>query len=901
MLTIRWNRVGIFATALLMIFGVVGWSEGLNLISETSLNDNHSKLQVALEQLIAISKSNPDSSTRVAPSFELIRSKDSPAQSGSYPSLNLNGNRIQVIIETLPTANLALLRQQIEHLGGQVQLTKENLTQALLPIEALEPVANNSDVSFVRLPIRSISKQNSQPTASSASQGDVISEGVPIIGAPAWHDAGFNGEGTKVGIIDEFGLYQNLEGKEVPPSDRVVMRSFASQGEMFDPRYPEKDQAHGTAVAEIINDIAPAATHYLAYNETDVEFRQAIDWLIGEKVDVINTSLGLDSACYRGGGVFEPYFAKAHRNGISWATAAGNEADIHWEGTFNDSDGDNLNNYSSDDNGNTVESLLTKYQYPSGKQVATAEIYGIFSWDAPCTGASDDYEVVVMKNVNGQLKELSTNSGDWYWEPGRPIKIFYAYEDFDVSRVGEKEKYEIVIRKKNPDAQPARMMIQNYGCYCTSIQYLTAQGSVGILEPSVSPNTLAIGAIHASPSGCPQTPAGGYYCPDGRLFWYSSQGPTTDGRIKPEFAAPAHVSTKVFGHYTGDGFDDDPGFTGTSASTPHATGAVALVVQALRAQGKSTAPEEVLSFLKDQAEDLGPAGQDDKYGSGLLYLGVPPKLEVAPTITAIEPPSGLQGSTLTATITGTSLSDATKVVFSGDGVTATIDTGAAETSLPITITIAASAAPGARTIEVTNAAGTAQSRNIVFTVEQGPTLQVSSSSLSFSGTAHGDNPASQSLQIGNSGGGSLTWSAEVSVPWLTLSQASGTTAEQVTVSVNTAGLEAGTYQGEITIKSSEALNASVVIPVTLTLASTAQNGDGDLIVLAFKFIEFVIPENWDRTLTDGCVVYKNISTGSSLIRVTLDDNTTREFEIPAAQEVIVCGDVVHIDTRPPQS
>jgi hypothetical protein len=882
------------------MLGVVGWSEGLNLVSDTTLNDNHSKLQVSLQQLIVMSKSNADSSTRVAPSFELIRSKYSQAQSGSYPSLKFNGNQVQVVIETLPTANLTLLKQQIEHLGGQVQLMKDDLTQALLPIDALEPIANNRDVSFVRLPIRSISKQTLQPVASTASQGDVISEGVSIIGAPAWHDAGFNGEGTKVGIIDEFGLYQSLEGKEVPPADLVVMRSFASHGEMFDPQFPESDQAHGTAVAEIINDIAPAATHYLAYAETDIEFRDAIDWLVDGKVDVINTSFSFNSACYRGGGVFEPYIANAHRNGISWATAAGNDADIHWEGTFNDSDGDNLNNYSSNDNGNTVESVLTRYTYPDGKQVATAEISGIFSWDAPCTGATDDYEVVIMKNVNGQLQELSTNSGDWYWEPGRPIKFFDAYEDFDVSRVGEKEKYEIVIRKKNPDAQPARMMIQNYGCYCTSIQYLTAQGSVGILEPSVSPNTLSIGAVHASPTGCPRTPAGGYYCPDGRLFWYSSQGPTTDGRIKPEFAAPAHVSTKTFGHYTGDGFDDNPGFTGTSASAPHATGAVALAIQALRAQGKSTAPNDVLSFLKDQAEDLGPAGQDDEYGSGLLYLGQPPKLQVSPAITAIAPANGLQGSTLTATITGTSLSDATKVSFSGDGVTATINSGATDTNLPITITIAANAAPGARTIEVTNSAGTAQNGNVVFTVELGPTLQVSPSSLSFSGMAHSDNPASQSLQISNVGSGSLTWVASISVPWLNLSQTSGAPG-QVTVSVNTAGIEAGTYPGEISIKSPEALNGPIVVAVTLILASSTQNGDGDLIVLAFKFIEFIIPENWERALTDGCVIYKNISSGSSLIRVTLDDNTTREFEIPASQEVIVCGDVVHIDTRPPQS
>lgn len=73
---------------------------------------------------------------------------------------------------------------------------------------------------------------------------------------------------------------------------------------------------------------------------------------------------------------------------------------------------------------------------------------------------------------------------------------------------------------------------------------------------------------------------------------------------------------------------------------------------------------------------------------------------------------------------------------------------------------------------------------------------------------------------------------------------------------------------------------------------------GALVVLRFLKLEFVDPADWERTLREGCVVYKNISGEPSRIRVTLVDKSVLEFDIPAGNEVIVCGDVVHIDTRP---
>ncbi|MCU0238190.1 MAG: S8 family serine peptidase [Pyrinomonadaceae bacterium] len=98
-----------------------------------------------------------------------------------------------------------------------------------------------------------------------------------------------------------------------------------------------------------------------------------------------------------------------------------------------------------------------------------------------------------------------------------------------------------------------------------------------------------------------------------------------------------------------------------------------------------------------------------------------------------------------------------------------------------------------------------------------PTISVNPSSMSFSGTAGGANPAAQTLNITNSGAGTLNWSATSSQTWLTLSATSGTAPSSPSVSVNTTGLAAGTYNANITITGTGATNSPVTVPVTLTV------------------------------------------------------------------------------------
>jgi len=98
-----------------------------------------------------------------------------------------------------------------------------------------------------------------------------------------------------------------------------------------------------------------------------------------------------------------------------------------------------------------------------------------------------------------------------------------------------------------------------------------------------------------------------------------------------------------------------------------------------------------------------------------------------------------------------------------------------------------------------------------------PTIGVSPTSLNFTATAGGSNPANQTINITNTGGGTLNFTASDDAPWLTVSPASGTAPSTLTASVNISGLAAGTYNGTITISAAGATNTPVNVPVTLTV------------------------------------------------------------------------------------
>jgi hypothetical protein len=111
---------------------------------------------------------------------------------------------------------------------------------------------------------------------------------------------------------------------------------------------------------------------------------------------------------------------------------------------------------------------------------------------------------------------------------------------------------------------------------------------------------------------------------------------------------------------------------------------------------------------------------------GAIEIPAPP----APTLTSISPTSGVRGTSVNVTLTGTNLTGATAITVSGQGFTVSNLTVASSTSVTATFTIAPSAGitGGPRTVTITTPGGTSNSVN--FAVVNPPTATLTSVSPS---------------------------------------------------------------------------------------------------------------------------------------------------------------------------
>lgn len=103
-----------------------------------------------------------------------------------------------------------------------------------------------------------------------------------------------------------------------------------------------------------------------------------------------------------------------------------------------------------------------------------------------------------------------------------------------------------------------------------------------------------------------------------------------------------------------------------------------------------------------------------------------------------------------------------------------------------------------------------------------PQLNVNPTSRTFNATEGGANPANQTVTISNTGTGTLNWNATEGETWLSINPANGSCPPNstLTISVNIAGLTAGTYNGTINITSNGG-NSNVA--VTLNVSGVGNN------------------------------------------------------------------------------
>ncbi len=134
---------------------------------------------------------------------------------------------------------------------------------------------------------------------------------------------------------------------------------------------------HGTAVAEIVHEMAPDAQLYLVCVDTEVDLAAAEAYAKSQGVHVINHSAGWQGPFRNdGSGPIGAIVADARANGILWVNSAGNEAQTHWSGTYSSGGGVHV----WDPNGD----LGNTFVWPNGETIC-----GFLKWDEWPAGVSD--------------------------------------------------------------------------------------------------------------------------------------------------------------------------------------------------------------------------------------------------------------------------------------------------------------------------------------------------------------------------------------------------------------------------------------------------------------------------------------------------------------------------------
>ena len=461
---------------------------------------------------------------------------------------------IVILVPHLGQASASIDTSSLAALGGRVLAQSKSLMRVSVPASSLLAVSELPGVRFVRRPYRP--------------QAQVLSEGVFSIGVPDNYFAGVRGQGVKVAIID----YAFKGANELLP--RFLWRKYTSEG-----IYAGED-VHGTACAEIIYDVAPEAELYLYKVGDLVDLENAKDHCIRDSIDIINHSMGwFGTGIGDGRGEACDIVNDAADNGILWVNSAGNDAKSHYYGFWFDSDDDGWHNFEGikerlifeAEEGEEIRVFLTWNDWPNSRE--NYDLYLFF------ISSSGDLERV----------DISTDRQNGYGDA--PVERI----EYKVERSG---KYVIAVRSE--DARPRRLKI--WSLNHDFEEFSVAENSIG--SPSDARGAMSVGAVHYD------------YYDLGRIADYSSRGPTTDGRFKPELVAPSGVSTVSYGES-----EDFYGYTGTSAAAPHVAGAAALIKSANPSYSRTQLWDELIAVTVD----IGDPGRDNDSGYGKLVLPVLPQ------------------------------------------------------------------------------------------------------------------------------------------------------------------------------------------------------------------------------------------------------------------------------------
>jgi len=388
------------------------------------------------------------------------------------------------------------------------------------------------------------------------------------------------GAGLTVGVIsDGVGrLNVSTASGDLPDSVELVSAGGPLAG----------DGTEGTAMLEIVHDLAPGARLLFAAPRTSAEMVVAIEALAAAGANVVVDDLVFtDESKFVDGPVAVAARRFANESGV-YVTAAGNFARTHWIGdyrrgaasVFGGTAYSAVHLFRAGDAGNSL-------RVPAG-----AEVFAVLQWNERVGSAARDFDLVLARAAPGDDQVLAASTEEQSGN-GNPYEALRWVNGGNVP----------------VDAYLAIAEFQAASTAGTRLDLLVfSQSAIG-LEHVVTRDSVfghaAVEEVLSVAAASPFDPA--------TIEDFSSRGPATvffprrEVRLVPRLAAIDGVETAV----GRSGFFANP-FFGTSAAAPHVAACAALVL------GTGVPPAEATAALVAAALDVGSDGTDLAAGAGLL-------------------------------------------------------------------------------------------------------------------------------------------------------------------------------------------------------------------------------------------------------------------------------------------
>ena len=437
--------------------------------------------------------------------------------------------------------------------GSRQDAVSRSFARLLVPVEKLEAFATVFRGERFRAPY---------PHREASGMGPVLSESVALTGADGYQAGNLTGNGVKVAVIDLgfSGLSKRISDGELPPDTVSVDFTGTSV---------ESGTKHGTGVAEHVLDMAPGVELHCLKVGDSVDLQNAAEYLADYNIDIANHSVSWVNASYYDG--TGPINAIVNDSGTSdgvfWTVASGNSAKEHWRGTWLDTDGDNVLEFEAGD-----EEL--------GLTGSGSSIHLFLNWNQYGVNNKADLNLYLIDKA-GTIVESSTTNQSRFNNPSEEIAYYYS---------SSQAPYHVRVVVAGGSASGLDVTLFSF-----NHAFDGSVASSSQMDPANATGAFSVGAVSRS-NWQKSSPS---------IRSYSSRGPTTDGRTKPELVAPDGTSSAAY-----------PTASGTSFSSPTVAGAAALLLE----ENPSRTASDLKSLLQNNAIDAGSSGVDNTFGHGKLQL-----------------------------------------------------------------------------------------------------------------------------------------------------------------------------------------------------------------------------------------------------------------------------------------